>query len=164
MADSDDIRYVHIADGANIGDKRNLGSELATGEIIASWDDDDWNGPDRLASQLSQLGSKSVAGYCSMYFTDGVKWWEYRGGRTTNLGTSLLYRKEWWVHNNFPHRQVCEDGEFIHKAIRANQYTCSDAGHHLVASIHRGNTSPRTLTGQSWRMVADPQIEGYWHV
>ena len=77
-----------------VGTKRNIGSDAAAGEFIAVWDDDDWSEPGRLADQVARLleTGKSVTGYYSMKFTDGVKWWQYTGWPNMALGTSLDYR------------------------------------------------------------------------
>ena len=46
-----------------IGAKRNIACELAQGEVIAHWDDDDWMAPAWLGSQVETLLSKG-AGIC----------------------------------------------------------------------------------------------------
>ena len=48
----DDPRITLVPSGTSrsIGSKRNLACELARGEIIAQWDDDDWYGPERLSA------------------------------------------------------------------------------------------------------------------
>ena len=40
---------------ATVGAKRNLGCQLAAGEFVAQWDDDDWIGYNRLSTQVSEL-------------------------------------------------------------------------------------------------------------
>lgn len=158
------IRYVHLSSAATIGEKRNLGTQLAEGELIVSWDDDDWSAPGRIADQVARLRreSVSVTGYHAMFFTDGRTWWKYTGHKSANLGTSLCYRKEWWHGHPFPPKHIGEDSGFIGAAIRARQYVAADAGELMVASIHRGNTSPRTLAGKAWaRLPMDFILKGY---
>src|SRR5437660_11262254 len=41
------IRHVHTGQGRSVGAMRNHACELARGEILAHWDDDDWYGPER---------------------------------------------------------------------------------------------------------------------
>src|SRR4029077_3693751 len=137
--------------GRTIGDKRNFGCERAAGEIVCHWDDDDYSAPGRLADQLNrQLDSgKNVTGYHSMRFTDGDRWWQYHGERNYVLGTSLCYRKEWWGMNPFKSVQVGEDNVFTTQAWAAGQLETADAGELMYATIHAGNTSPRTL-GNNW--------------
>lgn len=41
--------------GQNLGYLRNLGLSLASSELIAQWDDDDWYHPDRLNTQVNEI-------------------------------------------------------------------------------------------------------------
>lgn len=158
------VRYIFQSGSQQIGDKRNTGSELASGEVILSWDDDDWSAPERIQDQVArmQYHQVSVTGYHSMLFTDGRVWWKYHGNQSANLGSSLCYRKNWWEQNKFPSRQIGEDSGFIHTAYRKGQYSSVDAGELMVASIHAGNSSPRALSGESWKRTEDPKIGGYF--
>jgi glycosyltransferase involved in cell wall biosynthesis len=155
-----EIRYVHIENGRTIGEKRNYGIRLARGGIIAHWDDDDYSAPGRLTDQLDRLSQtgKPVTGYSSMLFTDGRDWWRCKrlGGNPIGLGTSLCYRKNWWAAHPFPAKQVGEDEDFMNAANGARQFAPEDAGVMMVASIHPGNTSPRTLSGTMWKRVESP--------
>ena len=49
------IRYLRETPRRVLGDKRNRLCELARGEIIVHWDDDDWHGRDRIARQVAAL-------------------------------------------------------------------------------------------------------------
>ena len=161
--DDPSLRLLHIEEGRTIGEKRNFGSSQARGDIIASWDDDDHSAPERLQDQVSRLlqSGKAVTLYSSMRFTDGQSWWLYQGGpRDERIyhapGTSLCYLKRWWQAHPFPSCQVGEDGDFMSEAYRWNELIASDAGELMHASIHRGNTSPRPLSGKRWRRI-EPQ-------
>jgi glycosyltransferase involved in cell wall biosynthesis len=46
------IHRVRSGQYAKLGDRRNLSIELARGEYFATWDDDDWYHPERLARQV----------------------------------------------------------------------------------------------------------------
>jgi len=50
-----DILYESSWPPLRIGPKRNLACGLASGDIIAHWDDDDWSAPDRIEQQLRML-------------------------------------------------------------------------------------------------------------
>ena len=163
LAESANLRYVHIEEGATIGEKRNFGSDLAHGELVISWDDDDWNAGNRIGAQIHILDKtrKSLSSFHSMLFTDGDLWWKFHGHPTSNLGTSLCYRRDWWKEHKFLSKQIGEDSEFIMMAARAGQHVSTDAGLLMVASIHSGNTSPRTLDRDYYKKIEDPKIEGY---
>jgi glycosyltransferase involved in cell wall biosynthesis len=150
------IRYVQIEDGCTIGEKRNLGVDLAEGVVIAHWDDDDYSSDVRLSDQIHRLheSGKAVTGYHSMHFTDGKQWWKYSGASNFALGTSLCYRKEWWKDHQFPAKQVGEDEDFVREAAIADQIASVDAGETMIASIHQGNTSPRQLGRDNWKKIS----------
>jgi hypothetical protein len=55
VPDHDLISYQRLERRTVLGAKRNLACELATGSLIAHWDDD-WQAPHRLRLQASRLG------------------------------------------------------------------------------------------------------------
>jgi glycosyltransferase involved in cell wall biosynthesis len=55
VPESGNIVFVHLRRRLILGEKRNLCCELARGEIIAHWDDDDWFAPTRLSVQVAPL-------------------------------------------------------------------------------------------------------------
>ena len=159
--DSADIRYVHIEEGRTIGEKRNFGSSLSSAESICTFDDDDWSAPDRLSRQVRLLheSGKSVSGFHSMFFTDGLSWWKYKNAPNYALGTSLCYRRHWWAAHPFKPKHIAEDLEFAREAHIAGQLISVDAGELMVATIHRGNTSPRHMDSANFTKVNKPDID-----
>lgn len=150
------IRLLQIEEGIRIGEKRNFGCDRAAGEIIATWDDDDFSAPDRLADQVQRLEASgcAVTGYCPMLFTDGERWWQYvNGDKLFALGTSLCFRRSWWASHPFKPIQVGEDGAFIEPAKKAKEITVVPANELMYATIHRNNTSPRSLDPSNWKRV-----------
>ena len=97
------IRYVALPEGEKlpIGAKRNRLNELAKGEIIVCWDDDDYYTPERVKKAVTKL--RSVKGQtipmvgCSLinlYFTDRNEIWSigpYGQNHCTN-GTMAYWR------------------------------------------------------------------------
>jgi len=65
MPDDHRIRYVGLEQRSVLGEKRNLGCELARGEIVVHWDDDDWQAPNRLSYQVAAL-RRHGAGMCGL--------------------------------------------------------------------------------------------------
>lgn len=155
VPDADNIRLLHINSCPELGDKRNFGCEQARGEVVIHWDDDDWSAPERVADQIGRMQEtgKAVTGYHSMRFTDGTRWWKYIGTVNYSLGTSLCYRREYWSANRFPPLRVGEDNKFVSAAWSDGQLATADAGDLMYATIHPGNTSPRTL-GDNWKLIA----------
>src|SRR5581483_12155914 len=52
------VRYLHVPGRLTIGEKRNRLIELATGEAIAFFDDDDYYAPERSEEHTSELQSR----------------------------------------------------------------------------------------------------------
>jgi len=145
--DDESIRLLHLAGAPYISEKRNFGCSEAAGDVIVHFDDDDFSAPLRVADQVSRLlaSGLSVTGYCVMRFSDGTRAWRYAGTGEYALGTSLCYWKQWGLSHPFPAVQVGEDNAFVQVAYAAGQLISVDARELMWASIHPGNTSPRTL-------------------
>ena len=153
IPDDPSIRVFYSGAGMSIGGKRNLGCQVACGEYVAHWDSDDWSAPTRLESQFvaMEASGKSVTGYAFLKFTDGQRWWQYRGDPVFALGTSLLYKKEFWEKEPFwevpvpqkPEIKSGEDSVFVRTAINQNQLFHQGDEDLMWASIHPGNCSPR---------------------
>ena len=152
------IRLVEIEDGYTIGAKRNFGCSQAFGEYIAHWDDDDFSAPTRIDDQLSRLTEtgKKVAGYSSMYFTDGSQWWTFKRKDPFAIGSSLFYQRRWALENPFAHKQVGEDEDFVKHAKHHKALVSAPAGLMMVASIHPANTAHRSLQPPNWQKTDCP--------
>jgi glycosyltransferase involved in cell wall biosynthesis len=71
-ADADPtVRVVQVPRGTSVARKRNLALEVARGEVIAWFDDDDWQHPSRLSILVDALGRDGVvAGTVASWFVD----------------------------------------------------------------------------------------------
>lgn len=151
------IRYVPIERPMILGEKRNLACELAEGEIVAHWDDDDWYAPNRLSYQVEEL-QRHGAALCGparvIYFDPAAeRAWEYEyadPGRPWIAGNALCYRRELWRENRFPPVAVGEDAAFVWNPRIAAPLVNPD--HRFFAAlVHAGNTSPKVTGGDCWR-------------
>lgn len=140
------------------GAKRNRGMALATGQICANWDDDDWSAPGRLMDQVERLvlGHQAVTGYHNMRFTDGPHWWFYDGAAGFALDTSLAYWRAWGLEHPYPVQQLGADGVFIRGAAQLGQLSTVPGGDLMWASVHEGNTSPRKVGTGCYRECEAP--------
>ena len=63
------------------GDLRNRACEMARGEIIVHWDDDDWYPADRISRQMARLWEAGIdlCATSRIYFIEagGARAWEY---------------------------------------------------------------------------------------
>jgi len=149
------IYYERLKRRLSIGAKRNLCCSRASGDVLMHWDDDDWSSPERMADQVERLSQANcgLTGYHSMIFEDRDtgKRWKYTGPLhgADALGTSLCYTRRFWMAHPFPDRQVGEDGAVTG---RVSGILSVDAGDLLIATIHPGNTSPKTM-GRRWALL-----------
>jgi glycosyltransferase involved in cell wall biosynthesis len=150
------IRYHRATGPRTIGAKRNEACRLARGDLIAHWDDDDWNAPSRLRRQVEALGAgrAEVCGTSTLYFyqpsTDGAWRYQYAAGVPTRMlvGTSLMYRRRAWERAPFPDIQIGEDARFVRAAAGRLSDLADPAL--CVATVHEANTSPRSPAGPFW--------------
>jgi O-antigen biosynthesis protein len=151
------IRHVRLDGRRTIGAKRNLGCELARGELVANWDDDDWSAPWRLSYQVAELerGGADVAGLARLLFYEpgrGRAWryeWPASARAWASDGT-LLYTKELWRRNPFPDSSMGIDCRFLWNARPKRVHAHGDERFY-VGMIHRGNTSPKNTRHRLWR-------------
>jgi glycosyltransferase involved in cell wall biosynthesis len=61
------VRYVHLAERLPLGLKRNMLAELASGEVLMHFDDDNYYSPAYVASMLDTLGDGDFASLCGWY-------------------------------------------------------------------------------------------------
>lgn len=150
------IRYVRETERRILGDKRNRLCELARGDIIVHWDDDDWHGPDRIARQRAALEASGadICGLEQVIFLsdDGEEAWDYvyRGRERWVCGGSLAYRRAFWESHPFPALRCGEDTNWVFAAAGARIHTM-DAPEIFIARVHDRNTSPKHTQGDPYR-------------
>ena len=155
------IRYFREETRRVLGDKRNRLCELARGDILVHWDDDDWHAPERLARQLAALDDSGadIVGLDTVDFLSdgGARGWRYKwqGRGRWVYGASLAYRRALWERHRFPAMRSGEDTRFVLDAPGARVHAMPDSDW-LVARIHAANTSPKRTTGGYWQ----PQSPG----
>jgi ADP-heptose:LPS heptosyltransferase/SAM-dependent methyltransferase len=158
------IRYVPLSAPMPLGAKRNRACELAGGDLIVHWDDDDWYPPDRITRQADALLRRGgdLCGSSKLYFRDAAArraWeYEYRCAKGWVAGSTLAYRKSSWAQNRFRDIQVGEDSFFVWGRGAGQLIDLADSAL-CVATIHETNTSPKRPTGALWRAI-DPAAIG----
>jgi glycosyltransferase involved in cell wall biosynthesis len=151
------IRYVALDGRLVLGEKRNRACELARGELIVHWDDDDWQAPHRLRYEAEAL-ERSGAGLCgpskALYFDpEARRAWLYAypdGRRHWVAGNALCYRRSLWEENRFASVAVGEDTRFVWDP-RAGKPLVLPDHRFFAALIHPGNSSPKTTQGTYWQ-------------
>jgi glycosyltransferase involved in cell wall biosynthesis len=155
----DRIRYLREMRKANVGVKRNRLCELARGDVIVHWDDDDWSAPWRVRYQVEQLiaARADVCGLDHVLFYDAAadEAWEYSYPRSAApwvYGATLCYKKAFWRRNPFPPVSVGEDSRFVWSTIPKSVLPLPDQ-RFFVAAVHKRNTSVKRTRGCRWRSI-----------
>ncbi|MCI0337076.1 MAG: glycosyltransferase [Acidobacteria bacterium] len=135
------VRYVRLHRRLSIGAKRNVACELAQGEVIAHWDDDDWYAPDRLRYQVMPIleNKADITGLENSFvldLSDGVFWTTqpelHRRMFVGDVhGGTLVYRKDIWARGpRYPEVNIAEDAWLLRRAM--------DNGKRLLKLANRG--------------------------
>jgi predicted O-methyltransferase YrrM len=161
------IRYVHGGEMLTLAAKHNLACELAGGEIICHWDDDDWMAPWRVSYQVQCLVSapddESVCGLSTLLFYDPAtrRAWRYRypdGGVPWLSGATLCYRKRVWSKHPFPELPAGSDVTFVQQLRRAAIRPHGDERFY-VATVHPANTYPRRVSAPPFDPWPSEEVE-----
>jgi glycosyltransferase involved in cell wall biosynthesis len=159
------IRYRKLPAWRTIGAKRNFGCELAQGEWIAHWDDDDWYAPDRLTRQFQAMraGKYDVCGSSHLFYLDRERCRAFRyewenGPRPWVAGSTFLYRKSFWRKHPFRDVQVGEDAHFVWRVEPDRLFDLRDPSL-CVASLHRANTGRKDTSNSYWKPADFGEVE-----
>ena len=164
MPDDPRVRYVAHDRRVTLGAKRNIACELARGDVIVHWDDDDWAAPHRLRYQLEELqgAGADVSGSARLLYLDPAaraSWlFTYpRDRRPWLAGNTLCYTADAWRRAPFTEITIGEDARFVAAAGRRVHAT----GDHrfLVGIVHPSNTSPKRTSSSWWARVPVEEVE-----
>jgi glycosyltransferase involved in cell wall biosynthesis len=152
----EDILFVEAPAMLTLGAMRNVSVELATGEIVCQWDDDDVYHPLRLTTQYKALisDSRNVASlyseflkyFCNsheVYWCDWSKEHEY--SHRFLCGSIMFYKSLFHLWENFyPERgsQSCreEDLHVLEKLTSKGSIAPVTAGNQYIYVYHGVNT------------------------
>jgi glycosyltransferase involved in cell wall biosynthesis len=150
------LRYVRLPRPLRLGAKRNLACELARGELLAHWDDDDWYSPHRLSSQVTGLleSTMHLSGSPHLLFFDPVRRnaWIYAqpaGSGQWLSGATLLYTRELWAQNRFRDIAIGEDSLFTSHNPMGSVHVPDDQ-RLCVGIVHPDNAAPKITTDRGW--------------
>jgi hypothetical protein len=144
------FQYYSVS-SSTVGRKRNVGCAHALGSLIALWDDDEWQSPNRLAAQVNELlPGKDVCGCSQPIFADLQTRKCYTLGPPHVApgycsGSMLLFRKSLWYRNRFPDQNVGEDTVFLQNVDPRRVQQMKGNGFN-VSFIHSGNTATKSVT------------------
>jgi glycosyltransferase involved in cell wall biosynthesis len=152
----DRIRYIGVPQVESVGAKRNIACDASQGELIAHWDDDDWQSPDRLWRQVAALTATGVdaCGPAAMlhYAPFRGEAWVYQPQPHDPpwvAGCSLLYRKDAWKVNPFRDAAVGEDTAFL-AGIAPDAIGMMPDLDLCLAVVHGGNIAVKAFADPRW--------------
>jgi glycosyltransferase involved in cell wall biosynthesis len=163
----DRLRYVRIGP-CSPGRARNLGCELARGDLVAHWSDDDWSGPDRLRRQVAAL-AESGAAICGarelLYYRvdeGDAHWYRHPADLPSWLaGGTLMYRRAAWAERPFTERAPDPDAEFVRGFAPDRLHPLADSSC-WVALIHAGSTFSRDVRRPRWEPCSLDEVVRRW--
>jgi glycosyltransferase involved in cell wall biosynthesis len=155
MPPDDRIRYMRLERPLVLGAKRNRGCELARGDVIVHWDDDDWMAPQRLSRQLDALErhDADVCGNTRQMYLDlrSRAAWLYsypRGRRPWVAGNTFAYKRAAWLRSPFAEVAVGEDTRFLWNGAAPRVHALED--HRLVVGLIHDTNASRKNTSDPW--------------
>ena len=154
------VRYVRMDHKATMGAKHNLACELAGGDIIVHWDDDDWMANWRISYQVDSLLAQpphTLCGLAQMYFFDPFndRAWVYTyvaSDRPWVSGSTFCYRREFWESRRFPDMNEGADTVFVWGLRDAGVSAHAKYDFH-IGVVHAANTSPKRTEDPAWHPI-----------
>lgn len=162
--DIPDVTYVRLPDKIAVGEKVNIACRYSRGEVIATWDDDDFSAPNRLTDQVTRLldSGKALTGYSTMLFWDEKhgKASRYLGMTDYATGTSQVYLKSFWQRHPSQPKDVAYDNDIWREARNEGQVVCVEGRGMMVARIHGRNVSGerKAIGSEMWPEVPVSEI------
>jgi glycosyltransferase involved in cell wall biosynthesis len=157
-----DCVYLRPAGRVTIGCKRNLACEIAKGEIVVQWDDDDWYGPHRISRQVLEIinGNADATGIGVNLLLDvrSMRFWSTREREAADplfasieavAGGTLAYAKDVWRQvGGYPDASLGEDVGLLQ--------LMADAGARIAPMSNQGAYVYIRHGRNSWRYDFDP--------
>jgi glycosyltransferase involved in cell wall biosynthesis len=145
------IKHVHFDHQVLTGDGRNIGTELAAGQIILNTDDDDWYSRERVSKQVAYhiAAGKGVSGQGFIVLHDLATdtFSRYDMKPPNSCGPSIVYSRDYWQNiDRIDPMNYEEDCRYVSRAAARNEMASSydDKPIIIVARTHPGNTVSRS--------------------
>ncbi|MGA7219330.1 MAG: glycosyltransferase family A protein [Candidatus Sulfotelmatobacter sp.] len=168
------VRYHRAPGGMSIGEKRNLACDLAQGEYIAQWDDDDWYSPRRLSIQLAPLlaGPADISAFTAGVFFELPRWRFWRCSPkvhrcmfvgNVHCGTLVFRRKLYDQGLRYRSLSLAEDAHLLCDAKRGGSRVCRLSGDDSFVYLRHANNAWQFTCGEhidarGWSEVPIPEV------
>jgi len=142
------VRYIGLEARTPTGAKLNIGIEAAQGDILQKLDDDDYYGPDFLATATERLcrsdNPRALVAWCCFAVLIAGEEALFYSGHGWKAGGTLCFRRELWLQHRFQARFRGSDSWFIRDNQPELLRVCAPDQYMLVR--HGNNT---------WHLVGD---------
>jgi glycosyltransferase involved in cell wall biosynthesis len=137
---------------ASLGAKRNAGMELAAGELVCPWDDDDIAFPWRISLSVERLGD------ADFFLPDsGWEWYEpsQRLDRLEgNILAQMMFRKDACAKiGGYPDITYGEDYELYTRFYREARHATAALSRAEMFYVYRRHVQPDHVTFRSWEEI-----------
>ncbi len=142
LPQSSRVKVKYIDEHLPLGTKHNMGLDIAQGDLLAHWDDDDWQSPRRLTTQVEALalGKTDICGFATdvLLTTGDAKFWQFDrafygnnpkhgfvGNSPINYGVpfmdgSAMFRRSVVGTVRYPSLQVSQKVQFLYDLHKLN--------------------------------------------
>ena len=153
------IRYYYSAERIALGEKRNQLNNLAKGDVIVCFDDDDFHFPERITYSITRMNAEKadIAGCTTLdiYYTDIKKTFQYGPyGRNHGTNGTFTYRKKYLQnHKHDPEKHAQEEPSFTNNF--SEKMALLNPDRVILCISHDSNTFDKhRLLGQEKREVS----------
>jgi glycosyltransferase involved in cell wall biosynthesis len=166
------VQYRRLSERHSIGAKRNAACEMAQGEVVVLWDDDDWYGSNRISAQVNPIlsGDAQITGLESRWFLNlnTREFWTLSATLHKRMfagdiagGTMAFGRDIWERGVRFPGIDLAEDAQFLLEAQKNGACLMRVPNDSLFIYMRHGNNSWKFKTGrflemQGWLRIESP--------
>jgi glycosyltransferase involved in cell wall biosynthesis len=155
------IKYYRELPRRNHGEKINRCAELAGGELLVVWDDDDWYPADRLSTVVQAFENPTIeiVGSSTLYYQDGEKAYQYTSPKNVNWLASIAFRRSAWERHKCDPLPSGADWTFMQKIRQENPASVIDLADPtlVIAKIHSGNVCKKRINTDyvpvSWEII-----------
>lgn len=157
------VFYTVLARSLKIGTKRNVCVERSKGSLIAHWDDDDWQHPERLKKQVAVMlatGADVCGTNQARYYnvlTQTARRYVYPSATMPPfvLGNTFMYTRSYWQSRRFTDVQLGEDARFLYNPMGKIHVIEDDL---IVGIIHDENAAPKHLNHPVWQILPTTEV------
>lgn len=147
LGELNDNEYIYhkieTDDKVKLGQLRNLSLDVARGEIIAQWDDDDWYHPDRLKKQIEliQKGYDACILQSSLVHINDSEFGDmpFISGYPDGVPGTIVHKKNTQIR--YPNIRRAEDDYYLKKWMKFKYKIMDESHSHLFIRCYHGKNT-----------------------